>query len=319
MAASFRSRSTVSPIHDEIGRTVGASQIAQDITGRRNTEAQFQAKPDQFEILAHALDQVPAMVRKLNGEIMLWGHGLQALYGWPAEKAVGSISHELLATEFPVPLPAIEAELLETGLWQGELVRTHLDGRLVIVASRWALYRRDGGDPVSVLEFDSDVTETKRAQSMLKEREARLRSILETAPDAIIAIDERGIIQYFSKSAEKLFGYAPGEVIGRNVKMLMPAPHRENHDGYLARYLRDRREAHHRHWPAGGGAAQRWRHLPDGTRCWRGEARRGQYLHRLHPGPDGARQNGAGSSSRRRRWRPSDSSPAASLTTSTIF
>ncbi len=229
---------TVSPIHDGNGRIVGASQIAQDITGRRNTEAQFQAKRDQFEILAHALDQVPAMVRKLDGEILLWGHGLQALYGWPAEKAVGSISHELLATEFPVPLPAIEAELLDTGLWQGELVRTHLDGRLVIVASRWVLYRGDGGDPVSVLEFDLDVTETKRAQSMLEEREARLRSILETAPDAIIALDERGIIQYFSKSAEKLFGYAPGEVIGRNVKILMPAPHQENHDGYLARYLR---------------------------------------------------------------------------------
>jgi PAS domain S-box-containing protein len=72
----------------------------------------------------------------------------------------------------------------------------------------------------------------------LKEREARLRSILETAPDAIIAIDERGFVQYFSKSAEKLFGYTPGEVIGRNVKVLMPSPHQENHDGYLARYLR---------------------------------------------------------------------------------
>ena len=77
---------TVSPVHDEKGRIVGASQIAQDITGRRNTEAQFQAKRDQFEILAHALDQVPAMVRKLDGEIMLWGHGLQALYGWPGRK-----------------------------------------------------------------------------------------------------------------------------------------------------------------------------------------------------------------------------------------
>jgi PAS domain S-box-containing protein len=68
---------TVSPIHDEKGRIVGASHIAQDITGRRNTEAQFQAKRNQFEILAHALDQVPAMVRKLDGEILLWGHGLQ--------------------------------------------------------------------------------------------------------------------------------------------------------------------------------------------------------------------------------------------------
>ena len=112
-------------------------------------------------------------------------------------------------------------ERIPSWLWLVGLgKRTHLDGRRVIVASRWALYRRDGGDPVSVLEFDSDVTETKRAQSMLKEREARLRSILETAPDAIIAIDERGIIQYFNKSAEKLFGYAPGQVIARNVKML---------------------------------------------------------------------------------------------------
>jgi PAS domain S-box-containing protein len=107
-----------------------------------------------------------------------------------------------------------------------------------MVASQWVLYRRDGGDPVSVVEFDSDITETRHAQSMLKEREARLRSILDTAPDAIITIDEHGIIQSFSSAAEKLFGYPPGEVIGRNVNMLMSTPHRERHDAYMVRYLR---------------------------------------------------------------------------------
>jgi hypothetical protein len=75
--------------------------------------------------------------------IMLWGHGLQALYGWPAEKAVGSISHELLATEFPVPLPAIEAELLETGLWQG---RSHVMVPFSISSgSIWATRGRSSG------------------------------------------------------------------------------------------------------------------------------------------------------------------------------
>ena len=80
--------------------------------------------------------------------------------------------------------------------------------------------------------------EAKRALAMIEEREARLRSILETAPDAIITIDQRGIIQSFSNAAERLFGYAPAEVVGRNVNMLMASPHREAHDGYLERYQR---------------------------------------------------------------------------------
>jgi two-component system sensor kinase FixL len=70
-----------------------------------------------------------------------------------------------------------------------------------------------------------------------QEREARLRSILETVPDAIITIDETGAIESFSPAAERLFGYAESEVIGRNVRMLMPSPYHERHDGYLARYL----------------------------------------------------------------------------------
>jgi two-component system, LuxR family, sensor kinase FixL len=69
-------------------------------------------------------------------------------------------------------------------------------------------------------------------------REAHLTSILDTVPDAMIVIDERGIIQSFSSAAERLFGYAAAEIIGTNVKRLMPSPYRENHDGYLERYLR---------------------------------------------------------------------------------
>jgi two-component system sensor kinase FixL len=68
-------------------------------------------------------------------------------------------------------------------------------------------------------------------------REAHLQSILDTIPDAMIVIDERGIIQSFSSAAERLFGYAPGEVLGTNVERLMPSPYREAHDAYIGRYL----------------------------------------------------------------------------------
>ncbi len=67
---------------------------------------------------------------------------------------------------------------------------------------------------------------------------AHLKSILDTVPDAMIVIDERGIMQSFSSAAERLFGHAPAEVLGKNIKMLMPSPYRENHDGYMERYLR---------------------------------------------------------------------------------
>jgi two-component system sensor kinase FixL len=69
-------------------------------------------------------------------------------------------------------------------------------------------------------------------------REAHLQSILDTVPDAMIVIDEHGIIQSFSSAAERLFGFTAAEMLGKNIKLLMPSPYRENHDGYLERYLR---------------------------------------------------------------------------------
>jgi two-component system sensor kinase FixL len=71
----------------------------------------------------------------------------------------------------------------------------------------------------------------------LEEREAHLQSILDTVPDAMVVIDEHGIMQSFSTTAERLFGWRAEEVIGRNVSMLMPQPYRDAHDGYLVRYL----------------------------------------------------------------------------------
>jgi two-component system sensor kinase FixL len=69
------------------------------------------------------------------------------------------------------------------------------------------------------------------------EREIHLRAILEAVPDAMVVIDEAGIIEEFSPAAERQFGYAANEVRGRNVNLLMPSPYREEHDGYLRRYV----------------------------------------------------------------------------------
>ena len=86
--------------------------------------------------------------------------------------------------------------------------------------------------------FQRAQAEAGRVHHDLARREAHLRSILETVPDAMVVIDEAGLIRDFSHAAERLFGWKPAETFGRNVSMLMPSPYREQHDSYLERYYR---------------------------------------------------------------------------------
>ena len=88
------------------------------------------------------------------------------------------------------------------------------------------------------LQTATQTTERRRDQTALRDREAHLRAILETAVEGIITIDQRGNIESFNSAAETIFGYTADEIIGRNVKVLMPAPYRQEHDGYLANYER---------------------------------------------------------------------------------
>ena len=82
----------------------------------------------------------------------------------------------------------------------------------------------------------ADRGESAAAIAAAQEREQRLRSITRTAPDAIVIIDETGVIDMVNPAAERLFGYSSAELVGQNVKVLMPSPHREAHDSHLARY-----------------------------------------------------------------------------------
>jgi two-component system sensor kinase FixL len=76
-----------------------------------------------------------------------------------------------------------------------------------------------------------------RVEAALRASEERYRSIVDSAVDAILVIDRRGRIEAFNAAAERLFGYAAGEVLGKNVNLLMPQPYHDEHDGYMARYL----------------------------------------------------------------------------------
>ncbi len=187
--------------------------------------------------LARVLDGANVIVHGLDGVISRWTTGCELFYGWTRGEAVGRVVHDLLATAFPEPLERIRGEIAESGAWRGELIHRHKDGHSVSVASRWVALETESRSGLVIIQTNNDISALKDAQTDLLAREAHLRSILDTVPEAMVVIDEAGIVASFSAAAEKLFGHSARDVCGRNVKMLMPSPDREAHDGYISRYL----------------------------------------------------------------------------------
>jgi PAS domain S-box-containing protein len=139
-----------------------------DITERKRAEATLREQADLLSLTHDAI-----FIRDMNGVVRNWNRGAEALYGWTAKEAEGKTVIELLKTVFPIPLERITAELLNSGRWEGELVRTRKDGTQVVVASRWSLQRDARDVPIAALETNNDITERKRAE----EQRGRLREL----------------------------------------------------------------------------------------------------------------------------------------------
>ncbi|WP_454856723.1 PAS domain S-box protein [Rhizobium binxianense] len=192
---------------------------------------------NELDEIARLLDEANLIVHGFNGVVSRWTGGCESLYGWSREEALGQVVHELLSTTFPEPLDDIRNAVRSRGSWQGEVIHRHKDGRLIFVATRWVLINPSFAPEPVIIQANNDITTMKRIQDDLAEREAHLRSILDTVPESMIVIDDIGTISSFSVAAERLFGYSADEVCGRNVRILMPSPDREAHDGYLERYM----------------------------------------------------------------------------------
>jgi PAS domain S-box-containing protein len=184
------------------------------------------------------LDPANVIIHSSDGVVHHWTMGCERLYGWTRDEAVGRRLGDLLATRYPQSREEILEEVRLTGSWEGELGQQRRDGAAITVASLWVGRLSEDGSVLSILQTNNDITNLKRAQTELEAREAHLRSILDTVPEAMIIIDEMGVVSSFSAAAEQLFGYRADEVCGRNVRMLMPSPDRDAHDGYLQRYKR---------------------------------------------------------------------------------
>ena len=184
----------------------------------------------------------------VDGIIVIDGKGLIKAFNPAAERLFGYRAEEVLGQNVKLLMPSPDREQHDRYLTN--YLRTR--SPKIIGTGREVHGRRKDGSTfplhlsVGEMEVDGqpaftgilhDLSHRVAIEEALRKSEERVRSIVESAVDAIIVIDDRGFIEAFNPSAERLFGYTVSEVIGRNVNMLMPSPDRERHDGYIRHYL----------------------------------------------------------------------------------
>lgn len=197
------------------------------------------AQPENSRLAAIVSSSDDAIIgTTMEGIVADWNRSAEAIFGYGAEEMVGQSIVRLL----PPGLENEEEEILAR-VRKGEKVdhfetrRRCKDGSIIDVSVTVSPVWDDDGALIGASKVARDITAARAAQAALREREAHLQSVLDTVPDAMVVIDTRGIMQSFSATAERLFGYRASEAVGKNVNILMPQPYRGHHDAYLSRYM----------------------------------------------------------------------------------
>src|SRR6267143_3117699 len=160
-------------------------------------------------------------VRDMNDTITYWNRGAEQLYGRDSGQAVGKTTHQRLQTSYPAPLLELNAALLRTGRWEGEVTHTKRDGAQVVVATRWALQRDARGNAVAVLETNNDITERRRSEAELLRQTALLDELFVGGPDAVALSSPEKRVVRVNREFGALFGYSEEEVVGASLADLI--------------------------------------------------------------------------------------------------
>jgi PAS domain S-box-containing protein len=168
--SQFLADVVLTAVRDRTGALRGFAKATRDITAARNRDKAIQ---EQAHILDLASDTI--VVRDLDDRIIYWNRGAQHLYGYTKQEAIGEVTHQLLKTGFPQPPQTIMARLMQEGHWEGELTHVRRDGSLLSVASRWTVQKASADSPARIIEMNHDITESKRMELELREKNAELQ------------------------------------------------------------------------------------------------------------------------------------------------
>lgn len=198
-----------------------------------NPQPVSQPSENLHQLLVDGVNDQALFLLDLSGRVETWNSGGERITGYQAEEIVGRhVSCLYLDSDFAVGKPVQDLKAAVTqGRLEDEGWRVRQDGSRFWACSVITPLFDQAGQHRGYAAMIRDIADHRR------EDEA-LRSVLEHVLDGIITIDDQGRVQSFNPAAENLFDYQAAEVLGQNVKMLMPDPYHSEHDGYISNYLR---------------------------------------------------------------------------------
>ena len=207
----------------------------EDIHERKQAEAELQ----QGEGLLQAFfENSPNLifVKDRQSRYLYANKQFKRAFNVPGE-VKGKTDDELFSAEQAAAFQAVDRQVLQTGLlMKFEDVALYEDGPHARIVQKFPLFNREG-EIYAIGGAVTDITDRKREESALRYSEENYRLVVETAPDAVISIDESGAILFANPATMRIFGYDPTELIGKPLTVLMPEFLRQLHEKGFSRYL----------------------------------------------------------------------------------
>jgi PAS domain S-box-containing protein len=236
--AEYQIADSAAPIRDEQGEIIGTILVFHDVSEQYRLR---QAADESKERLSLHRDQTPlgAIEWNTHFEFVDWNPAAERIFGFKKEEVQGKhVTECILPESMREEINIIWQNLLhENGGSHNVNENITKDGRTILC--EWfntPLVDADG-NVIGVASMVDDITERKQNELKLQQHQQNLEKMLSTMQVGIITIDERGLVLNMNPMAEAMFEFPADEVVGENISMLMPEPHKQKHDSYLSRYL----------------------------------------------------------------------------------
>lgn len=223
-------------VKGEINGDVLTRAIRYAIHRKNAAEEMEQLYAKQRELTA-MLEFSHVMACDLENRIIHWPHGMEEIYGWSKEEALGTLAHELFRTVFPQPLEEIFTALFRNGFWEGELVHHHKDGTPIVIVTFWSLYRNNQGEPAAILKTSNDITERRIAEDALRKVQEQLQMITDLMAAGVTYCSRERRYLWVSPAYAEWLGSPPEEIAGRPIEEIIGKESYEKISPYIEQVL----------------------------------------------------------------------------------